>query len=557
MKLRLSKISMNMNLFAVVCALFIVLAYNHLFWADLFKIINVYTLSGIFFAFNVLIILTGLTCIFVLIFGVRYLLKPFIMAVFIISAFISYFETKYGTVIDKSMIRNIMETDYREASELVTLSLAWHITVFGLLPSAALSFVRIQFKPARRELASRVLSFGIVLVLITVSAMTSYKELALTGREHKELRLSINPGYALYSAYKFAVRSGEEGGPVQPVGLDAYRRKPASNKKKTLIILVVGETARSREFSLNGYERKTNRYLPGDGVISFTRAYSCGTSTADSLPCMFSHLDRDNYSPSKAPRFENVLDVLSRSGVNVLWRDNNSGCKGICSRVETENMSGLSVPGLCNAEECYDEVLLSGLQKHIDRTNSDMLIVLHQKGSHGPAYYKRYPEKFSVFTPECTSSAPQDCGTDQILNAYDNTILYTDYFLHKTIDLLKRNERKYNTMMLYFSDHGESLGENGVFLHGLPYVIAPDEQKRVPFILWLSRQYASGYGLSRECLIRHRDDLYSHDNIFHSLLGGFGVGTEVYREDRDIFRQCETGNRSSQGSSKIRLSFPG
>jgi lipid A ethanolaminephosphotransferase len=533
-----SKINASVTYIAVACAIFIVLAYNRLFWTTLFNIVDVSTLKSVFFIFNVFIIFVGLITVLILLFGFKYLLRPFLVAIFILSSIIGYFEAKYGTVIDISMIRSITETDYKETRELITLSFALHVLIFGLLPSAVLSFVRIQFKPIVTELSSRALFLFIVVMIIGLSAVVSYKDLTLIGREHKELRLSINPGYALYSACKLAIKGTREDRFVQPVGLEAHQQKSASNRKKDLIILVIGETAREKEFSLNGYARTTDPYLSHDSVISFTRAYSCGTSTTDSLPCMFSHLDEGHYSRAKAVQYENLLDVLSHAGVDVLWRDNNSGCKGVCSRVKTENMASLSIPGLCTADECFDEILLYRLQEYINGINSSALIVLHQKGSHGPAYYKRHPDKFSLFMPECTSSAPQNCERDQIVNAYDNTIVYTDYFLHKTIKLLKNNARRFNTMMIYFSDHGESLGENGIYLHGLPYLIAPDEQKHVPFILWLSDEYAFNHGTSTQCLMDHRDQSYSHYNIFHSLLGAFDVTTDVYREKNDILKPC-------------------
>jgi lipid A ethanolaminephosphotransferase len=196
------------------------------------------------------------------------------------------------------------------------------------------------------------------------------------------------------------------------------------------------------------------------------------------------------------------------------------------------------VTGLCNGQECLDEVLLDRLEERIDRSRADTLIVLHQKGSHGPAYFRRHPSSFSVFLPECISDAPQDCAGDEIVNAYDNSILYTDYFLHRTIDLLRKRSATDDAVMVYFSDHGESLGERGLYLHGLPYFIAPDEQTHVPFIVWMSDGYAGDNGVDRDCLRANRSLPYSHANIFHSLLGAFRVRTSVYDRDYDVFAQC-------------------
>jgi lipid A ethanolaminephosphotransferase len=232
------------------------------------------------------------------------------------------------------------------------------------------------------------------------------------------------------------------------------------------------------------------------------------------------------------------LDVLAHAGISVLWKDNNSGCKGVCQRVTTENTEILNVKGLCADGECFDEVMLRGLQDYFDKLKNDTVIILHQKGSHGPAYYKRHPASFKVFMPECTNDQVQDCPQADIVNAYDNTILYTDYFLAEVIKLLKTNIGKYNTAMLYMSDHGESLGEDGIYLHGLPYSFAPEGQTHIPFIMWLSKDFSDSFGLDTECVKRQRNTAYSHDNLFHSVLGMLNIKTTAYQADYDVFSHC-------------------
>jgi lipid A ethanolaminephosphotransferase len=253
---------------------------------------------------------------------------------------------------------------------------------------------------------------------------------------------------------------------------------------------------------------------------------------------MFSDFGRNDYSDSKAKHYENLLDVLTHAGINVLWRDNNSGCKGVCERVPTEMMEKLTIPAFCNDTECFDEVLLHGLQEKIDSFNNDGVIVLHQKGNHGPAYYLRHPEAFKKFTPECTSNQVQDCPREQIVNAYDNSILYTDYFLSQIIHLLQHNADRYNTALLYMSDHGESLGENGIYLHGLPYKIAPDEQIHIPFIMWLSPEFATSFNIDTDCVKQYSTEAYSHDNLFHSVLGMLDIQSNEYDAELDIFNRC-------------------
>jgi lipid A ethanolaminephosphotransferase len=253
---------------------------------------------------------------------------------------------------------------------------------------------------------------------------------------------------------------------------------------------------------------------------------------------MFSHFDRASFSDDKAERHEGLLDVLMHAGVEVLWRENNSGCEGVCNRVETERLAGLQVEGLCDSGECQDMILLQGLQHYISQRENDTVIVLHQKGSYGPGYYRRSPPAFKTFVPECTTNQLQECQTDELVNAYDNTIVATDYLLAQVIALLKENNAQFNTAMLYVSAYGESLGEKNIYLHGLPYLIAPDEQKHVPFILWLADSFLEENGIGKGCVQKKVDDRLSHDHLFHSVLGLMGVRTKMYDKDLDIFAGC-------------------
>jgi lipid A ethanolaminephosphotransferase len=229
----------------------------------------------------------------------------------------------------------------------------------------------------------------------------------------------------------------------------------------------------------------------------------------------------------------------------VLWINNQSGCKGVCDRTPHVTTANLQVPGLCANGECFDEIMLKDLDARIadlpaERRAKGVVVVLHQMGSHGPAYYKRTPKAFKKFLPECSSNALQECGQAQVVNAYDNTILYTDHFLTSTLTWLKTAEKKSATAMIYLSDHGESLGENNLYLHGLPYRIAPDVQKNVPWITWLSPSFERYSGVTTACLKKKPDDRISHDNYFHSVLGILGVQTSVYQKPLDIYASCRS-----------------
>ena len=307
------------------------------------------------------------------------------------------------------------------------------------------------------------------------------------------------------------------------------------DRHRELIILVIGETARADRFSINGYARDTTPRLREANAISLPDFRSCGTSTAISVPCMFSPRGMARFDPKQAAEEENLLDVLQRAGVNVLWLDNNSDSKGTALRVPYRDYKSPGTNTVCDTE-CRDEGMLVPLQDYIDsHPAGDIVIVLHQMGNHGPAYYKRYPPAFEKFQPTCKSKDLGLCSREEIGNAYDNAILYTDHFLGKTIELLKRNDAKFETALFYLSDHGESLGEGGLYLHGLPRALAPESQLHVPAILW----FGSGVdGLDREALMRKRQQRFTHDHLFHTVLGFLEIRTSAYKPELDILDGC-------------------
>jgi lipid A ethanolaminephosphotransferase len=303
--------------------------------------------------------------------------------------------------------------------------------------------------------------------------------------------------------------------------------------KPKLIVLVVCESARASNFSLNGYPKPTNPLLTKrDDLFSFKNVYSCGTETTVSVPCMFSHLPRERFNLAKANENENLLDILKRTGIEILWRDNDSGCKQVCNRVNVDDFNDQKIQPYCNDFECHDEVLLYQLENYIQKQPTDRLIVLHKKGNHGPAYYKRYPKNFEVFQPICTSNELQDCSNEAITNTYDNIIVYTDYFLNELISILEKHNKQYDTAMLYISDHGESLGERGIYLHAMPYFIAPIEQIHIPFIMWFSESF----DIDRQHLSQILNKKLSHDNLFHSILGLYAINTNLYDKNLDLFK---------------------
>ncbi len=513
-------------LLAILVAFFLVVSGNYAFYRSLLAVYPLAWRSAPFLA-SVSFVLFCLTALFLLAFGWRRTLKPLLILVLLVSSVTSYFMNTYNVVIDVQMLRNVLQTDPAETMDLLSPRMAGYFLFLGLLPAAWVTRARVRLRPWNIEARSRLKYAAALLLALPAVAIAFSGNYYSFLREHKLVRSYANPAAWIFSTGRLAFGSAKAKA-VRPVGEDAAI--PATDTDRELIILVVGEAVRADKLSLNGYAKETNPLLAREDVVSFTSFYSCGTTTSFSVPCMFSVFGRKDYSEGKARETENLLDVLRHAGVNVLWRDNNSNSKGVAERVTYEDYKSPGKNPLCDTE-CRDEGMLGGLQDYIDRTEAgDIFIVLHQMGNHGPAYYKRYPGRFERFAPVCRSNQLEQCTGEEIENAYANAVLYTDYFLSRVIGLLKANSKDFHTAMVYVSDHGESLGENRVYLHGLPYFVAPDEQKHVAAVMW----FGDSFGVDRKALRAISGLRFSHDNLFHTVLGMMEIRTAVYKKDLDI-----------------------
>lgn len=534
------------DVLTLIASAFLASAFNFTFWNSFSAAIGGLTLGNLPLLAACFLLIVFLFNAVLVLFSFRFVLKPLLAILFFLTALTAYFMGHYGVQIDKAMIQNVFETDVREAGELLSVQMLLVVTLLGVLPALALWRTEVTFPQGVRGLGRRAGVFAGSLALAALLLVLFFKTLAPTLREHRELRYLLTPTNYIQAINSYVKQRYARKVVVAPLGTDAVKGVPVGgNKRRSVTVIVVGETARAANFSLNGYARQTNPQLAQQPeLLNFTRVSSCGTATAVSLPCVFSVLGREQYSDTQAYAQEGLLDVLRHAGFSVLWRDNNSGCKGACDRVAYED---LSVPEKdnqwCVKDECYDERLLDRLPAIIRDAQDDMVIVLHQKGSHGPAYYKRYPAAFKRFAPVCETNELGKCSRESIVAAYDNTILYTDHVLNKTIELLKASARSENidTAMLYFSDHGESLGEHNLYLHGAPYMISPAEQREVPFMLWLSEGFRDRYGIDQRCLAARTGQDFSHDNVFHSVLGMLNVNTAIYNPRLDIFGPCRHG----------------
>lgn len=534
------KLQCNDIKFTLGCALFFTVL-NALFIQRSWEIIAPAHLHDVLFAASVpLVLFCGWVIVFSLL-NIPFIRKPLMILLTLGCAGATYFMYTYGAVIDQNMMVNVFETNSQEATALVTPQMLLWIAVIGLIPSIVLMFVRIRSGKWWYTLLMRVAAILGALMVIILVASVFYKDYASLFRNNKSIVKMVTPANYVSAIAKYSKNRWFAGDQtLVRIGQDAQKGPVIlAQKKKTVLVLVVGEASRAENYSLNGYARDTNPQLKKQNMINFPQASSCGTETAVSLPCMFSNMPRKSYDADLARHQEGLLDVLAHAGVNLLWRENDGGCKGACDRIPHTDMTQWQLDEFCKDKSCIDDVNLHRLDNVLDGLKQDSVLVIHLMGSHGPAYYQRYPKEYRQFTPTCDTNQIQDCDHQALMNTYDNTILYTDSVVSKTIDALKARQTTMNTALIYLSDHGESLGENGLYLHGTPYLLAPSQQTHIPFMFWLSPDYVNSYSINEPCL---RDQAaktaVSQDNLFSTVLGMMNVKSAVYQPQMDIINTC-------------------
>lgn len=518
-------------------SIILVLWINSPYWWRTAQLLDMNNISHGLFLLSQMVLVTGATVTLSLILCWGVARKWVLTLLMVISSVCAYFSEHYQVYFDRHMMTNMMRTDSAEAWDLMSWSLLGWLVVF-LVPALAYVWgLKVMPQAKIGKVIWQHIWVSVLVLAVGLSAsLPIYKQYASFFRNHKELVKMLTPFNIINANISYAQHRYRDTHQVfEHVGMDAKQYKPITIKQPTVMVVVVGETARADRFALNGYHKPTNPLLAQEnGVISFQDASSCGTATAHSVPCMFSDLGRRQINLDQAPMRDNLLDIAQRVGVQVTWIDNNSGCQETCLRIPHEQLRQD-----CPERLCYDSKLIEALQSHLNSSNpnQDQLVVLHMNGSHGPAYYQRYPKEYAHFAPACNTNAIDTCSQEQLNNVYDNTIVYTDVVLDGIIKVLQQQNT--NTLMWYMSDHGESLGEKGLYLHGTPYAIAPQQQTHIPFIVWGNQDFYQQQGIRADCLQQMaKTEAVSQDNLFHSILGGLNVKTQAYDGKLDIFHTC-------------------
>ena len=538
------KITMSVTVFTVIMAVWLGVCLNFAFYSQIHQLTPYQGIKSYAFLFATALILTALYNLVLQLLGWKWTLKAVTILLVFIGGFSAYFVNSLGVVISPDQIQNMMQTDPAEVRDLISPRFMLWTIAFVVLPIVFIAWVNVTYDSWSKTLLKKCASSVASITVIGALLFVYYVDFAAIFREHRDLKGMISPQnvFGATSSY-FHKRTPKENLPLIRYGEDAHLLEDTSTQKHPkLMVLVVGETARAESFALNGYHKNTNPELSKQaGVVNYNQVSSCGTATAVSVPCMFSGMTRVEYDEQLASHREGLLDIAQRAGYKVTWIDNNSGCKGTCNRVEQYTIPESLKQKWCKDGECLDGILVDSLKQYMSTIAKDdhspRLIVLHQVGSHGPAYYKRAPKAFQIFHPTCDTNAIQGCTRDELLNSYDNSIVYTDHVLNQVIEVLK-TQTQYRTGFWYLSDHGESTGEHGMYLHGAPYSIAPSQQTHVPMMMWFSDSWKQAHAAQVDCLTQQKAKTLSQDNLFPSLLSLLGVKTQVINQNNNMLSQC-------------------
>ncbi len=482
--------------------------------------------------------LTALHALLLAALATRHTVRPLLAVLIVATAFAAYFTEHPSVVLDPTMLRNVLRTDAHEAAELFSAAMLGPLALLAGLPLLLLWRVQPLERPWRRALPIRLGFMALMAALLVACVLAQFAPLASLMRNHKQTRYLITPANVLWSLAAVAsADTRSHSAPRQPIGEDARLASPAP--RPTLVVLVVGETARAANWGLSGYARDTTPQLARLPVINFADVTSCGTNTETSLPCLFAPVGRRDYDERRIRSQQSLLQLLARAGVGVTWRDNQSGCKGVCDGLVSQAAADLVPAAQCPGGRCFDEALLGGLPEMLRQLQGTQLLVLHPIGNHGPAYFKRYPRGFTHFQPACEHDDLRLCSREQVVNAYDNALRYTDHWLAQLVHALQAAQGRVDSALVFVSDHGESLGESNLWLHGLPYAIAPDVQKKVPMVMWFSDGFARQRGLDLACLRDRARHSAAHDHLFHTLLGLLDVRTKLHEAAWDLGAGCQ------------------
>ena len=456
------------------------------------------------------------------------LLKICIVIVFLGNAIALYFIDQYQVLLDKTMMGNVFSTDSVEVSTLMHPMLILYLVFWGGLPALLVWFSPLRSAPWGQKILGWLFAPSICLFLVYSLSFTWL----WIDQHASRVGAQLLPWSYLINTARHLDQERHNRLEFKP--LMESVALPLGERKR-VVVLVIGESARADRHSMLGYERDTNASTRPLGAVSFSGVQACASYTVAALNCILSHIGDE--APERSTMGEPLPNYLNRQGVDVIWRTANNGHPPIKARLfETLSAINLYCPGGKCENDKWDESLLNGLKDLIEQsTQRRIFVVLHLQGSHGPAYHTKYPPEFERFKPTCTTVVLKDCNAQALQNAYDNTIAYTDHVLAKLTRILQSVDA--TTGWLYVADHGESLGESGLYLHGTPRVLAPSEQINIPLMIWLSPAFRQEVHIDTSKAAGLIGIGQGH--VFHTVMGMLAMNGGPYRPKLDILKELE------------------
>lgn len=504
------KTEIRITHFALLMSLLNLIFFHLPFYRFVVNNLDYKSVNGIIMIISlvILMLVANAFVFYLLLFLSRFVGKFLLVVFFIVNAIAVYFINTYNVIIDESMVGNVLNTNVEEAGSFFSFKLVLYILLLGVVPAIYI----IKAKIINVTLKKFLISSSLTLLFMLVVAFANAKNWLWIDKNSKQLGGLAMPWCYTVNISLFYIHDYQRN-KKEILLPDATQR----DNEKAIVVLVIGESARSQNFSLYGYEKNTNPLLSQTQNLFHFNATSCATYTTAGVKCILEHANTGDL-------YEILPNYLYRNNIEVIWRTTNWGEPPV--HVKNYHNREALLPD-CEGEGCiYDELLLSGLKEQIlASTKNKILVVLHTTTSHGPTYSKKYPPQFEHFQPVCNSVELGNCSQNELFNAYDNTIVYTDYILHNVIEDLKQL-KDYKSTMLFVSDHGESLGEKNLYMHGVPMSFAPKEQYEIPFLVWLSDN-------SKQ--LKPNENLSQH-HVFHSVLNFLNIESPVYDEGKNIFQ---------------------
>ncbi|MGB0973428.1 MAG: phosphoethanolamine--lipid A transferase EptA [Flavobacteriaceae bacterium] len=502
------KTKIKLSYFALIVSVINLLLYQYAFYKFVISNTDVNSFNGILLIVSLTIAALALNALvfYIGLYLLRVVGKWILVLFFNINAIALYFINTYGVIIDRSMIGNVFNTNYEESSSFFSLTLVGYVCVLGIIPSILLFKYSILYSKPKRFFTHVVVTLIFLLSLVYANS-TNWLWI---DKNSKTLGGLVMPWSYVVNTCRYYNKKNKKN--KKEILLPNAKIK---NKEKTVVVLVIGESARSSNFSLYGYQKNTNPLLSEVDNLKIYNAESSATYTTAGVKAILDHKETSKL-------YEILPNYLNRTGVDVIWRSTNWGEPKVKI---SQYFDKTDLRESCEIDYCkYDEVLLDGLKEDIQNSEKDKIfVVLHTSTSHGPTYSKKYPPEFNRFTPVCESVELDKCSQEALINAYDNTILYTDYILSNLItDLNALDDHK--SSMIFISDHGESLGENSLYMHGIPISMAPKEQYDIPFMVWSSD----------ETLNLRDHDLLSQYHVFHTVLDLLAIESPIYDNNMSL-----------------------